>query len=433
MARRRRGRARGDRVDRLVARTQRRLAAFTLLLVSTLLIAVGAATAIVATRLMDENVDRALAAAAAAAISPGDDGDDQGHAPGVADTFVLFLDAGGQVVGNPSGVTLTGLPDTDALATAQATGRDLRDGTFGGVHVRVLTVPAPGPTSDDHHTTPGFVQAGIRLTLHEQQEQELRWTITWISVLGLIGAALVTWLVTRRALVPIRAAFMTERRFVAAASHELRTPVAIVRASAELLEREGHVAEEGQPLVSDIVSETDRLGRLIGDMLALASAEAGSVTLVRQPLELTGWLEGLARRLLPLVHAHGLTLRTEIPSAPVPVLGDEDRLSQILLVLVDNAIEHSPAAGTITLGLATDADDAAIAVTDAGPGVPPAERERMFEPFARLPGTRRSTSGSGLGLPIARELARRHDGSLTIEDAPGGGARVVLRLPVHVG
>ncbi len=109
-----------------------------------------------------------------------------------------------------------------------------------------------------------------------------------LSLVGLAGAALVTWLVTRRALVPVRSAFATERRFVAAASHELRTPVAIVRASAEILDREGLVAADGQPFVTDIVSETDRMGRLVGDMLALASAEAGAVSVERHPVELVG-------------------------------------------------------------------------------------------------------------------------------------------------
>ena len=123
----------------------------------------------------------------------------------------------------------------------------------------------------------GFVQAGFVLTFHEQQESQLLWTIAIVSLAGLAGAALVTLLVTRRALVPIRAAFATERRFVAAASHELRTPVAIVRASAEILDREELVAADGQPFVADIMSETDRMGRLVGDLLALASAEAGAV------------------------------------------------------------------------------------------------------------------------------------------------------------
>ncbi len=417
-------------MDELVARTQRRLAAFTLLLVSALLLGVGAATAIVATRLMDANIDRALAAAADAATNPGNEVGESEQPVGPADTFVLYLDPQGTVVANPSGVSFGGLPDLAALERAKATGRDQRDEMFGGVHIRLLTVPGPSSGDDDGADVPTFVQAGFRLTLNDQQESQLLWTIGILSLVGLAGAALVTWLVTRRALVPVRAAFATERRFVAAASHELRTPVAIVRASAEILDREGLVAADGQPFVSDIVSETDRMGRLVGDMLALASAEAGAVSVERHPVELVAWLTDLARRAESMAGTHGLTIRTDLPSAAsVVVEADEDRLTQVLLILVDNAIEHSPSGGIITLGLALPGGRVSVSVSDQGPGVPAADRDRIFEPFARLPGARRSASGSGLGLAIARQLVSRHDGDLGVEDAPGGGARFVLRLP----
>ncbi len=423
----------GDRMDRLVARTQRRLATFMLILVAALLLAVGAATAIVATRLMDANVDRALEAAAAAAIQPGEAGEEAEHLPASADTFVLLVDAQGGILSNPSGVAVHDLPDTDAVAVAARTGRDVRTGSFEGIPIRLLTVPGPVSGGDDEEQGrgQGFIQAGFVLTLHEQQETQLLWTIAIVSVAGLAGAALVTWLVTRRALVPVRTAFATERRFVAAASHELRTPVAIVRASAEILEREGLVGAGGESLVTDIMVETDRLGRLVGDMLALASAEAGEVSVDRVPTDVVAWLPGVARKAGSMATAHGLSLRYEAgPTTPVIIDADDDRLTQTLLILVDNAIEHSPTGGTVTLELAARDGQAVIAVGDQGPGVPPAERERIFEPFARLPGERRSTHGSGLGLAIARQLARRHDGDLTVDDAPGGGARFALWLPL---
>jgi len=146
------------------------------------------------------------------------------------------------------------------------------------------------------------------------------------------------------------------------------------------------------------------------------------------------WLSDLGRRAESMAGAHELTLRTELPDRPsVFVDADEDRLTQLVLILVDNAIEHSPSGGVITLGLAVSAGKASVSVSDQGPGVPIAERERIFEPFARLPGERRSATGSGLGLAIARQLAGRHDGDMTVADAPGGGARFVLWLPLRSG
>jgi len=426
-----------DRTDRLVAQTQRRLAAFTLILVTALLVGVGVATALVATRLMDTNVDLALAAAAAAATQASGDGGEgveAEHQPASADTFVLVLDAQGKLLANPNGVSVSALPDAAALEAAATSGRDIRSGRYGGTDIRILTLPAPVSTGGEDGSTggQGFVQAGFVLTFHEQQESQLLWTIAIVSLAGFAGAALVTLLVTRRALVPIRAAFATERRFVAAASHELRTPVAIVRASAEILDREGLVAADGQPFVSDIMSETDRMGRLVGDLLALASAEAGAVDVALQPMDLMAWLPDLGRPAESMAGVQGLTVDTTLPDeTQVLVDADPDRLTQLVLILVDNAIEHSPKGGVITLGLSVAAGRAVVAVSDQGPGVPTAERERIFEPFARLPGARRSTTGSGLGLAIARQLAARHDGDLTVEDAPGRGARFVLRLPLR--
>jgi two-component system, OmpR family, sensor histidine kinase CiaH len=419
-----------DPIDRLVTRTGRRLALFMLVLVTALLVVVGVTTGLVATRLMDQNVERALEAAVASSLRASEESD-EGSAPSSTDTFVLLLDQDGRAVRVASGAALREMPDRAAIAAAAASGRDLRDGTYGGVHARLLTLPATIPGHDDQRTLVGFAQAGYRLELHEEQEQQVWWTIAIVSALGIVGAGVITLLVTRRALGPVRAAFATERRFVAAASHELRTPVAIVRASAEILQREELIADEGRPLVSDIVAEADRMGLLVADLLSLASAEAGAIRVELRPVELVGWLGGLARRAESMAAGAGLSVVTELPAGrTVVVEADEDRLSQLILILVDNAVQHSPPGGAITLGVGAGGGKATIAVRDQGPGIAAADRERIFEPFARLPGKRRSRSGSGLGLAIARQLASRHGGELWVDDAPGGGARFTVRLPL---
>ena len=124
----------------------------------------------------------------------------------------------------------------------------------------------------------GVLQTGFVLTAHEEQQALIARTIILASLLGLLGAAIVTLFVTRRAMSPIRRAFAAERRFVGSASHELKTPVSIVHASAEILQREDLVQPEGRYLVDDIISESDRMGRLVGDLLALASTQAGQIS-----------------------------------------------------------------------------------------------------------------------------------------------------------
>jgi signal transduction histidine kinase len=248
----------------------------------------------------------------------------------------------------------------------------------------------------------------------------------------------VTQLVTGRAMAPIRSAFNAERRFVAAASHELRTPVAVVRASAEILQRENLVQPDGQRLVDDIVAESDRLGRLVGDLLALASAEAGAIDVKARPIEMREFVARLAQRAQSIGAERGVNIELEQSGDlgadhSLVVSADPDRMTQLLLIFIDNAIDHSPAGGTVRLRVGPTTDgrspQVAISVADQGPGVPTHERLRIFEPFARLAGRRRETGNTGLGLAIARVLAARQEATLHVDDAVGGGAVFSVRLP----
>ena len=360
---------------------------------------------------------------------------DQDLPPGSSDTFFLILDLGGRVTSNPQGIALTGLPDQAAVAAALQGGSDLRTVTAGGLHVRLLTQPVDGLGG----TPISVLQSGFVLTQHDEQVRQMILTIALASLIGLLGAALVTAIVTRRALFPVRSAFAAERRFVAAASHELRTPVAVVRASAEILQREELVRPEGRQMLDDIVGEADRLGRLVGDLLALASAEAGQISISRQPIEMRSFVGDLVRRAEGMAAARGIHLEIVQSGAETPVDdqllvdADADRMTQLLLIFIDNAIEHSPRNGVVRLVVQPLIDGGrayvSVGVVDQGPGVPPWDRERIFEPFARLAGQRRSGGGSGLGLAIARLLAARQDATLHVDDAPGGGAVFSVWLP----
>ncbi|HYI22355.1 MAG TPA: HAMP domain-containing sensor histidine kinase, partial [Candidatus Limnocylindrales bacterium] len=261
------------------------------------------------------------------------------------------------------------------------------------------------------------------------------------SLAGLLGAAVVTLLVTNRALRPIRTAFAAERRFVASASHELRTPVAVVRANAEILQREDLIKPEGQQLVEDIIGESDRLARLVSDLLALASAEAGAITVERRPVEMRAFVADVARRAEAMAAEHGVRIEVEqagmdgAADRELTVSADPDRMAQLLLIFIDNAVDHSPPGGTVRLVIAPinshGREQVSVAVADQGPGVPHHERSRIFEPFARLAGRRRETGNTGLGLAIAQLLAARHDATLHVDDAAGGGAVFSVLLPRH--
>ncbi|MFI5255027.1 MAG: sensor histidine kinase, partial [Candidatus Limnocylindrales bacterium] len=343
-----------------------------------------------------------------------------------SDTFVLYLDPDGAVLANPSAVRLPGLPAPAGVENARIIGRDLRTVQAGTVPVRLITLPI---VNRDTNSTVGFVQVGFVLTLHDQESSSLVAAMALAVAIGLLGGALVTLLVTRGALGPIQRSMESQNRFVADASHELRTPAAIIRSTAEVLQREGHVAAEGHTLAADVVAEADRLGGLVNDLLTLASAEAAPLVVERRPLDLAALARETTRRTEALAAERGAHLVVDAPAAQT-VLGDHDRLVQLLVILLDNALEHSPPDGTVTVAVAAAGRSVELSVADQGSGIPPEERERIFAPFHRLPGPRgSSTGGSGLGLAIARRIAAAHDGTISAGNGAGGGARFTVRLP----
>jgi len=364
------------------------------------------------------------AALPSASIGPGD------QTPEGSDTFFLILDPAGTVIANPQNVRMAGLPDRDAAAIAATGHQDLRTVNSADTRIRLLSEPMYALDG----SLSGVLQTAYVLTAHEQQKSLILQTIVFASLVGLVGAAIVTFFVTRRALSPIRAAFSAERRFVASASHELKTPVSIVHASAEILQREELVKPEGRYLVNDIVHEADRIGLLVGDMLALASAQAGQISVSLTVLNIRSVVAEAVDRVQVVARQRGV--RVVIGDGPgettslgeLLVIADRERLLQLLTIFIDNAIDHSPQDGVVKVA-ARVIDEGhrlgrrvIVEVTDQGPGVPAAERKRIFEPFARTTGKRRTTGTTGLGLAIARTLATRQNATIAVTDAPGGGA-----------
>lgn len=215
----------------------------------------------------------------------------------------------------------------------------------------------------------------------------------------------------------------TQRRFVADASHELRSPLASLRAAIQY----GAAGEaDGWADLAPLMDrESARLQGLIDDLLTLSKADdAGTIPLHRVELDLDEVLEAEARRLKV---AGARTVSRAI--TPIRVVGDEGQLVRLVRNLVDNAARAATA--TVALGLTRSASgDAVLTVDDDGPGIPAADRRRVFERFVRLDDARsRGSGGSGLGLAIVAEIVRAHHGSVTIEQSPLGGARFVVTLP----
>jgi len=225
----------------------------------------------------------------------------------------------------------------------------------------------------------------------------------------------------------LRAALRTQRQFMADASHELRTPVSVVRAAVDVaLSRETRSEAEYRDTLAIIGSEADRLGRLVADMLVLARADAGGYPLRPVDLYLDEVVADCRRAVDVVAHERGVTI--ESGACPeVPFRGDEDLLRQLVLNVLQNAVQHTPSGGTVTIDLTQDDSHIAIRVSDSGSGIPPADRERIFDRFVQLDAARRGT-GTGLGLPIARWIAEAHQGSLVLEESGPHGSRFCVNL-----
>lgn len=223
-------------------------------------------------------------------------------------------------------------------------------------------------------------------------------------------------------------AYQSQQRFVADASHELRAPLTAIQANLELLERRPAMPPvEQREALGEASREARRLARLVNDLLALARADTG-VTLRRRPVDLDRVALDALGEARHLARGQRLAIG---PLEPIEIEGDPDRLQQLLLILLDNALKYTPSDGQVTLGLRRDGTTAEVTVLDTGIGIGPGDLPLVFERFYRAdPGRARDPGGTGLGLPIARWIAEQHGGEIALESAPGRGTTAVVRLPL---
>jgi len=221
--------------------------------------------------------------------------------------------------------------------------------------------------------------------------------------------------------------FNTQRRFLTDVSHELRTPLTVIKGNIGLLRKLGETDEES---LSSIETEVDRLSRLVGDLLLLAQAESGRLPLVMAPVELDTVLLEVFQQMRVLA---GDRLQLKIPDIDkVQVTGDRDRLKQVMLNLVSNAVQYTPKGGQVSLALRRSGGQAQFLVMDTGPGIPSEDLPYIFERFYRAEKSRRRTRGGGfgLGLSIAYWIVRNHGGTIDVTSREGKGTTFCVWLPL---
>jgi two-component system sensor histidine kinase CiaH len=347
-------------------------------------------------------------------------------------TFGILVDAQGSSLIRGPGLP-TGLPVMDSVTAAAKSGRDIRVAHIGSLPIRAETTKVTTNLGD------AFVQV-IQDRRPEQQ------TLDAMLRVLLIGGAVVVLVAfgfgafyARRAIVPIgeslvsqRVALRRQREFAADASHELRTPLTVIRSSVEHLRR-----NRGEPsttstestasteALDDIDAEVGYLTALVEDLLLLARSDSGAITLARTPVDLGDIAADGAGALVKTAEARGVHL--SLDPEPAIVSGDSARLRQLIVILVDNAVRHTPRGGSVRVRVRTDGREAVAEVEDDGPGIRPEDMPRVFERFWRAPGS--AGGGTGLGLAIARSIVDLHEGRISVTNRPEGGARFTVRLP----
>ncbi|GMA17640.1 hypothetical protein GCM10025871_39710 [Deinococcus metallilatus] len=333
--------------------------------------------------------------------------------------------------------------------------------------VFVLPVRAGG-------TALGYVETLTPLGLLDRSVARLRTVLLGVGTLCLLGALAATWFTAGRLLRPLEAmtaaareiarsreptarvappphddevgelartfntmlesleeSAQTQRRFIADASHELRAPLTVVRANLDLLRRYPDMPEaERADVVREAERESERMTRLVGQLLTLARGDAG-LGIRRGQVVLEALVRETVQEAQHLARGQRLALG---PVDAATVEGDGDRLKQLLLILLDNAVHYTPPGGQVNVTLRRDGPAARLTVSDTGVGIAGPDLPRVFERFYRgAPARTHHPGGSGLGLPIARWIAEQHGGSLRLASRPGVGTQVTFELPVAPG
>jgi two-component system, OmpR family, sensor kinase len=225
--------------------------------------------------------------------------------------------------------------------------------------------------------------------------------------------------------------FEAQRRFIADASHELRTPLTAIRGNADLLRQHGERMQDDEraEVLDDMATEAERMSRLISDLLALARAQTGEQP-QPAPVRFDEAVDGAVRAARGLARGHDIIYSPA--SSPFLVMGDPDRLKQLALILLDNAIKYTPPEGHIWVTVRQDRAAVELRVVDDGPGIPAERLPHLFDRFYRG-GTLargRDDGGAGLGLAIAREITQGYDGTIAVESTVGRGTAFTVQFPL---
>ncbi len=342
-------------------------------------------------------------------------------------TLALIVRPDGGLLGPTELQNIDGVPDPAGIAAARAGSIDVRQVEVSSIPVRVYSVAVRRPDG-------AYVVQVIGERSSEVQLLATLLSVLAVGGLAALGLALVAgYVYAGRALIPVRssmdrrdAALRRQREFTANASHELRTPLTVIRASVSDLRRnQTQPVETVGEALDDIDAEVGHLTALVEDLLLLARTDSGALAWEHVRVDLADVAAEAAGPLTPIAAQSGILL--EVDPRPSPVSGDPLRLRQLVTILADNALAHSPAGTTVAVRVRPDGSHAVLTVEDRGPGIRDEDLPRIFERFWRADDA--PAGGTGLGLSIAAWIVEAHGGTISAANRAEGGARFEVRLP----
>ncbi|BBB90400.1 MAG TPA: ATP-binding protein [Methylomusa anaerophila] len=280
-------------------------------------------------------------------------------------------------------------------------------------------------------------QSGMAIVLEDitQTNNMLRRLLTALTITGVVCLSLSFFsslFMADRAIIPIQNAWQQQKDFLSDASHELRTPLAIMQTNLDVVldSPEDTIANQRKWL-NNIQEETIQMTKLVNSLLFLARADSQQQKLEYHPFALNLAVAATAEAFQPLAAAQGISLH--IDTGPqVTVCGDETKFKQVIAILLDNAIRHTPVGGEISLHLSVSGTKTLLTVADSGEGIDPAYLDKIFDRFYQVDKSR-SKGGAGLGLAIAKWIIENHQGSIQVASTPGWGTTFTIQMPRRLG
>lgn len=313
--------------------------------------------------------------------------------------------------------------------------KEIENVTVGGQVYRVYTM-----TTDKRVIDRGFIRNVSHIQLIYNLEPEMKMLDTLLYVLGIGGlvsiliALFAGLFLAKRALVPIQLSWEKQQQFIADASHELRTPLSVILVNLERLFRspERTIEEESEHIMVSI-QETRRLNKLVGDLLTLARSDSNELQILKQKVAMDELVQKSVHTFRQLAVVRGIEIETDIQQ-PLELNGDQERIQQLLVILLDNALKYSNEQGKIAVSCKREGQGITLVVKDNGIGIAKEDIPYVFDRFFRADKMRsRQTDGTGLGLSIAKWIVDAHGGRIRVESEEGAGATFTVWLPAKHG